>query len=86
MRKFAGLLMAVGILAAGTLASGKAETLGSAQIRAAAQGLSPVQPAACREKRQGWHGFGWYPCNEPATNTCEKCRWRWGYKYSWKTC
>jgi hypothetical protein len=85
MRKFAGLLLAIGILAAGPLASGKAESFGQPAMRADAESTNPVQNAACREKRQGWHGFGWYPCKEPA-NTCEKCRWRWGYKYCWKTC
>jgi|GEM_PF-4012683 len=85
MRKFGFIVIAAGILAAATLASSKAEAFGSAGVRAAVEALNPIEQAACREKRWGWHGWGWYPCKEPV-NTCEKCRWRWGYKYCWKVC
>ena len=85
MRKFGLMLIAAGILVAGPLTSTKALPLGSAGIRVAAEGLNSVQTAACREQRRGWHGWGWYPCKEQV-NTCEKCRWRWGYKYCWKVC
>jgi hypothetical protein len=85
MRKFGFVLMAATVLAGGSAASSHVETGGSAGIRAAAERLTPVEAAACREKRSGWHGEGWYPCKEPV-NACEKCRWRWGYKYCWKVC
>lgn len=85
MRKIGFMLIAAGILIAGPPTSSRAEAFGSAGIRAAAERLNPVEAAACREKRWGWHGWGWYPCKEPV-NTCEKCKWRWGYKYCWKTC
>jgi hypothetical protein len=85
MRKFGFVLIAAAMLAGGPVASNQAEAWGAAGIRAAAERLSPVEAAACREQRSGWHGWGWYPCKEPV-NACEKCRWRWGYKYCWKVC
>jgi hypothetical protein len=85
MRKFGFMVIAAGILAAMTWASRDAQAFGSAGVRAAMEALNPVEQAACREKRWDWHGWGWYPCKEPV-NTCEKCRWRWGYKYCWKVC
>jgi len=87
MQKFGFILVAVAVLALGIAAS-RAEPLGvaPAPLRAAMEAASPVEPAAaCREKRWGWHGWGWYPCKEQV-NTCEKCKWRWGYKYCWKVC
>ena len=85
MRKLGFIVMAAGILAAAAPASSKAEAFGSAGVRAAVEALNPIEAAACRERRWGWHGWGWYPCKEQV-NTCEKCRWRWGYKYCWKVC
>ena len=87
MQKFGFILAAAAMLAVGA-AAGRAEPLGVAPagLRAAMGAASPVVPAAaCREKRWGWHGWGWYPCKEQA-NTCDKCKWRWGYKYCWKVC
>jgi hypothetical protein len=88
MQKLGFILIAAAILAVGVLAGGRAEALGVAPagIRAAIEASSAVETIACREKRWGWHGWGWYPCKEPAVNTCEKCKWRWGYKYCWKVC
>jgi hypothetical protein len=88
MQKFGFILIAVAILAFGALAGSRAEALGVAPagIRAPIAASSPVAQAACREKRWGWHGWGWYPCKEQPVNTCEKCKWRWGYKYCWKVC
>ncbi len=85
MRKLGLMLMTAATLAAAPLISSEAEAFGTARIRAAVEGLELVQAKPCREKRWGWHGWGWYPCKEPV-NTCEKCRWRWGYKYCWKVC
>lgn len=85
MRKFGFIVIPAGILAATSLASSKTEAFVCTGIRAAVEVLNPVEQAACREKRWGWRGWGWYPCKEPV-NTCEKCKWRWGYKYCWRVC
>ena len=86
MRKFGFMLIAAGVLIAASAASNDAQAFGPAGIRPAPETFNPVQPAAaCREQRSGWHGWGWYPCKEQV-NTCEKCKWRWGYKYCWKVC
>ena len=86
MRKLGFILMAAGILAAAAFMN-QAAAFGPTGVRAAIEAANPVEPAACREKRWGWHGWGWYPCKlPPQAQTCEKCKWRWGYKYCWKVC
>ena len=84
MRKIAFTLFALGMLAYGS-APTRAYAFEGAAIGHAGRTLTAAEPAACREKRWGWHGWGWYPCKVPV-NTCEKCKWRWGYKYCWKIC
>jgi hypothetical protein len=88
MRKFGFMLIAAAILVVGALAASRADALGVAPagIRTGVEALNPVETVACREKRWGWHGWGWYPCKKPPVNTCEKCKRRWGYKYCWKVC
>ena len=85
MRKFGFVLIAASMLVLGPLTGSNAEGLGSGGIRDAAEDFSLLETAACREKRWGWHGWGWYPC-KAAVNSCQKCHWRWGYKYCWKVC
>ena len=52
-------------------------------VRGALADVNPIEQAGCY--RRGWHGWGWYPCKQPV-NSCQKCHWRWGYKYCWKVC
>jgi hypothetical protein len=84
MRTFNVGLMALVIVGTPTLV-GNARAFGPVAAGPAAGTPTAVAPAACREKRWGWHGRGWYPCKVPV-NTCEKCKWHWGYKYCWRIC
>jgi hypothetical protein len=87
MRKLGLMLIAAAILLLGSLARNEAVAFAPAGIGPAVERMDPVErAAACRERRWGWHGWGWYPCGNEPVNTCEKCRWRWGYKYCWHVC
>ena len=79
------LIFTAAMLFALSFAGNKAEALSPAGLRAAIERTQPVETVACRERRWGWHGWGWYPCGEQA-NTCQKCRMGWGGKYCWKVC
>ena len=86
MRKRITLAAAAALFSAAALMSGPAQAMpfgAPSGVLGAAEAINPIEKTACW--RYGWHGWGWYPCKEPV-NTCEKCKWRWGYKYCWKTC
>ena len=87
MGKPAVIFAAILLLFAVSFAADGAQAISPTGMRAAIERTYPAEEAAaCREKRWGWHGWGWYPCRNEPVNTCEKCRWRWGYKYCWRVC
>jgi len=58
----AGALVFALVGLAGT-GSANAATFASTSVRAAADSIAAVEKTACW--RQGWHGWGWYPCGAP---------------------
>ena len=64
-RLFATLAGALVFALVGLVGTGSANaaTFASTSVRAAADSIAAVEKTACW--RQGWHGWGWYPCGAP---------------------
>jgi hypothetical protein len=64
-RQFVTLAGTLGFAFLGLAGSGSANAtaLGSTSLRPAADSIASVEKTACW--RQGWHGWGWYPCGGP---------------------
>jgi hypothetical protein len=62
---FVTLAGTLGFAFLGLVGSGSANAapLGSTSVHIAADTIASVEKTACW--RQGWHGWGWYPCGAP---------------------